>query len=105
MCSSCRAPSISAQLIKTKPSATQRKYTAAEQKKFKTVLSKTQSKAKEAEKAKVKAKEVAKAKAKAKEAAKAKVKAKEAAKAKSLKKSKTLLLRPVSLRQLRRIRV
>lgn len=99
MCSSCRSPSISAQLIKTNKPTTQRKYTAAEQKKFKTVLSRTQSKAKEAEKAKLKAK------AKAKEAAKAKLKAKEAAKSKSLKKSKTLLLRPVSLRQVRRIRV
>ena len=95
MCSSCRSPSISAQLIKTNKPTTQRKYTAAEQKKFKTVLSKTQLKAKEVEKAKVKAKE----------AAKAKVRAKEAAKSKSLKKSKTLLLRPVSLRQVRRIRV
>src|SRR3989344_6242853 len=103
MCSSCRSPSISAQLIKTNKPTTQRKYTAAEQKKFKTVLSKTQLKAKEVEKAKVKAKEAAKAKVKAKEAAKAKVRAKEAAKSKSLKKSKTLLLRPVSLRQVRRI--
>jgi hypothetical protein len=101
MCGSCRAPSISAQLIKTKPPTIQRKYTAAEQKKIKSVLPKTQTKkvekAKEA--AKVKAKEAAKAKAR--EAAKAK--AREAAKAKLLKKSKRNILQQVSLRQIRRI--